>query len=177
MKAAFLDRDGVINKDSGYLYKISDFEFVDGCIDGLRLLQSAGYAPIIVTNQSGIGRGYYTEEDYRILTRWYLGQLKRRGVNITAVFHCPHKPGDGCSCRKPAPGLFYQALKQFPAIRPQASLMVGDKVADLDAAAAAGVDDLFLVMPKPAENQLGGRDYADRVRIISSLSDIQWLVP
>ena len=175
-KAAFLDRDGVINKDPGYLHKIADFEFTDGCIAGLRLLEQAGYALIIVTNQSGIGRGYYTEKDYQNLTAWYLEQLSLQGVNITGVFHCPHAPEDNCDCRKPKAGLFFQALKQFPGIQVAESLMIGDKVSDLDAAASAGVAGLFFMSAATGSEHWRGwfknKDYADRVQGIGALGDM-----
>ena len=145
MRVAFLDRDGVINRDSGYLYKSDDFEFTEGCLEALKLFQEQGYSLIIVTNQSGIGRGYYTETDYKKLTYWYLNQLQQQGIEVMDVFHCPHTPNDGCDCRKPKPGMFYQAIKRYPTINFSESLMVGDKLSDLEAASAAGVGQLILV--------------------------------
>ncbi len=146
VKVAFLDRDGVINKDTGYTYKIDDFEFTDGCIAGLKALQASGYKIIVVTNQSGIGRGYYSEADYQELTHWYREQLTRQGVKLTDVFYCPHTPEDNCNCRKPAEGLFLQAAERYR-IDFSASLMVGDKLSDLQAAQKAGVSRLVLVNP------------------------------
>jgi D-glycero-D-manno-heptose 1,7-bisphosphate phosphatase len=145
MKIAFLDRDGVINKDFGYVYKIKDFEFTDGCIDALKRLNDLGYQFIIVTNQSGIGRGYYSQQDYEDLTTWYLEQLQQENINILDVFYCPHSPEDNCDCRKPKPGLFFQAKEKFPAINFSESLMFGDKDSDIEAAKAAGVSQFFLV--------------------------------
>ena len=142
MKVAFLDRDGVINKDSGYLYKIEDFEFLAGCVEALQLLQQKGYHIIIVTNQSGIGRGYYTEGDYQQLTRWYLNELLAQGVAITDVFHCPHTPEDACDCRKPQAGLFLQAANKY-SIDYTSAIMVGDKLSDIEAAKAAGISQCF----------------------------------
>ena len=92
MKAAFIDRDGVINQEKHYLYKIADFEFIDHCIDALHNIIDANYHVVIVTNQSGIGRGYYTEADYHQLTNWYISELKAQGINLTDVFFCPHHP-------------------------------------------------------------------------------------
>lgn len=144
MKVAFLDRDGVINNDTGYVHKIEDFSFADGCVAALTLLQQKGFALIIVTNQSGIGRGYYTEQDYQQLTQWYVSELSRQGVNITDVFHCPHAPEDECDCRKPKAGLFLQAASQHD-IDFSASMMVGDKTSDIDAATAVGIPHTYLL--------------------------------
>jgi len=144
MKVAFLDRDGVINNDVGYVYKIDDFEFLDGVVEALKQLQAQGFAIIVVTNQSGIGRGYYTEQDYQQLTQWYVDQLSQLGVTITDVFHCPHSPQDNCSCRKPLPGLFYQAADRYD-ITFADSIMVGDKISDMEAGKAAGVGRCYLV--------------------------------
>ncbi len=109
MKVAFLDRDGIINKDAGYTYKINDFELIDGCIDALKIFQENDYKIIIVTNQSGIGRGYYSVADYQKLTRWYRRQLLDQRITITAIFHCPHAPASLCSCRTTPEVLVRQA--------------------------------------------------------------------
>ena len=149
---AFLDRDGVINKDIGYLHRIEDFEFTEGCIEALSKLRCDGFEVIIVTNQSGIGRGYYTEADYQSLTKWYLNELTRAGVNVLDVFHCPHTPDDQCSCRKPKPGLFQQAIRKYPNIDLKQSLMIGDKVTDIEAAKAVGIRKNYLISSKSIEN-------------------------
>ncbi len=144
MKVAFLDRDGVINKDVGYAHKIEQFEFIGGCIEALQLLQTHGFEIIIVTNQSGIGRGYYSEEDYQLLTDWYCEELAKENVKVKAIFHCPHSPEEHCDCRKPKPGLFQQACDSFP-INIDQSVMVGDKLSDIKAAKSIGIDRCFLV--------------------------------
>lgn len=135
-KAVFLDRDGTINIDKGYLYKISDFEFLPGAVEGLRMLQDAGYLLIIITNQSGIGRGYYTEEDFMRLNDYMKEELKKSGVNISGVYYCPHLPDAEveryrkiCNCRKPATGLFERAVKDFD-IDLSLSYAIGDKERD-----------------------------------------------
>ena len=103
-----------------YLYKIEDFEFLPGVISALKMLQEAGYFLIIITNQSGIARGYYTEEDYSILNDWMIKELKKQGINITAVYYCPHHPRakiekykKDCDCRKPKLGMYEQAVEDF----------------------------------------------------------------
>ncbi|MFT5421112.1 MAG: D-glycero-D-manno-heptose 1,7-bisphosphate phosphatase [Candidatus Endobugula sp.] len=150
MKVAFLDRDGIINKDLGYTYKIADFEFTETCVEALKLLQENGFVIIIVTNQSGIGRGYYTQQDYQSLTQYYIKELLDVGVTVTDVFHCPHAPENACECRKPKAGLFLQAAKKY-AIDFGSAIMVGDKLSDMEAAKAAGIQACYLV-----DDQLAG---------------------
>jgi len=156
IKVAFLDRDGVINNDTGYTHKVDDFTFTDNCIAALKILQASDYKIIVVTNQSGIGRGYYSETDYQTLTHWYCEQLEQQGVHISDVFHCPHAPEDNCSCRKPAEGLFLQAARRY-AINFSQSLMVGDKLSDLQAAQKAGVSRLILLN----QHQISDRELLD----------------
>ena len=144
MKAIFLDRDGVINKEKNYLYKIEDFEFIDGVFTTCLNFQSLGYQMIIVTNQSGIGRGYYDESDFHQLTQWMLAQFKVHGVDILDVFFCPHGPESDCDCRKPKPGMFIQANSKYD-IDMKNSWMIGDKEADIQAANMAGISNTVLV--------------------------------
>jgi len=137
-KAFFLDRDGVINIDHGYVSKIEDFTFTNGLFPVLRALKDKGYDLIVVTNQSGIGRGYYAETDFAHVTEWMLRQLDSEGIQIAAVYHCPHNPEADCSCRKPAPGMFLQAVHEH-GVDPARSWMIGDKPSDMEAASAAGI--------------------------------------
>ncbi len=139
-KALFLDRDGVINIDHGYVSCPEEFEFVPGILDFIRTMQKKGYLPIVVTNQSGIGRGYYTAEDFERLTEYMLERMRKAGIVIdrTQVFHCPHAPEEKCNCRKPAPGMLLEAIDRFE-IDPGESIMIGDKTSDIEAADAAGV--------------------------------------
>ena len=135
-KAIFLDRDGTINVEKNYLYKIDDFEFLPGVIDALRQLQQAGFLLIIITNQSGIGRGYYSEEDFKKLNNWMVSTLKEKGVIITDVYYCPHLPNaklkeyrKDCNCRKPKLGMFRQAVRDHNVCLNE-SYAVGDKIRD-----------------------------------------------
>lgn len=150
-KAVFLDRDGVINRDHGYVYRWEDFEFIPGAIDAMRLLKKAGYALVIVTNQSGIARGYYTEKQYKQLTAALQAELSRQGVSVDGIYHCPHhRQGTvaeyaiECDCRKPGPGLILQAARELGLSLPD-SLLIGDKPTDIEAALLAGVGQTHLV--------------------------------
>ena len=143
-KIVFLDRDGVINKEVGYLHKIEDFEFINGVFDACVYFQSLGYQLIVVTNQSGIERGYYSEDDFHTVNNWMLKQFKNQGVDILDVFLCPHGPGSNCDCRKPKPGMFNQADDKY-SIDMENSWMIGDKEADVQAANAAGIQNTVLV--------------------------------
>ena len=136
-KAIFLDRDGTINVEKNYLYKIEDFEFMEGVLETLKKLSDAGFLLIIITNQSGIARGYYTEKDYGILNSWLLENFAKNGISITASYFCPHLPDASveryrtiCNCRKPNTGLFEQAVKDFN-IDLKKSFAIGDKIRDL----------------------------------------------
>jgi len=144
IKTVFLDRDGVINKEVGYLHKIQDFEFIDGVFEACLYFQSLNYQIIIVTNQSGIGRGYYDEDTFHVVNNWMLNQFKDQGVNILDVFFCPHAPEANCNCRKPKPGMFNQANDKY-SIDTKKSWMIGDKEADIQAANSAGIQNTVLV--------------------------------
>ena len=144
IKVVFLDRDGVINEEFGYLHKIKDFKFIDGVIDSCSYFLSLGYEIIVVTNQSGIGRGLYKEDDFHILNEWMLGKFQQKGVRLLDVFFCPHEPDDNCYCRKPKPGLFIDAKEKYD-IDMNKSWMIGDKEADIEAANNAGISQTILV--------------------------------
>lgn len=135
-KAVFLDRDGTINVDKGYVYRIEDFEFLPGVIEALRLFQSMGYLLIIITNQSGIGRGYYTEDDLIKLTEYMNQELLKEGIKVTDFFYCPHIENASvehyrkkCNCRKPSIELFLKAQEKWN-IDWAKSYAVGDKFRD-----------------------------------------------
>lgn len=145
-KALFLDRDGVINKEKNYLYKIEDFEFIDGVFEACKYFQEKGYLLIIITNQAGIARGKYTEEDYQLLTSWMIKEFEKENIIISKVYHCPHHPdfSGECECRKPNIGMLLEAKKDFDLDLSQ-SILVGDKNSDIEAGIKAEVGMNYLV--------------------------------
>ena len=166
-KAIFLDRDGTLNIDYGYVHKIDNFKFIDGAIDALRELKKMGYMLVLVTNQSGIARGYFSEDQFLQLTEWMDWSLAEQDVDLDGIYYCPHHPeGKGeykedCDCRKPKPGMLLQAIKELK-IDPTQSIMVGDKVEDIKAGISAKVKMNVLVRTgKPVTEE--GERVADYV--------------
>ena len=159
-KAAFIDRDGVLNEERAFVHRAEDFAFVPGAIAALQALQAAGYLLVVITNQSGIARGLYSEADYLALTAHVLERLRAAGVQLDAVEYCPHladAPVEryriDCDCRKPKPGMLTRAIRALD-IDPKTSFIVGDRLSDIDAGRAAGLGRCFLVRtgyPLPAE--------------------------
>lgn len=129
-KAIFLDRDGTINVDYGYVHEIDKLDFIPGVIDGLKLLEKKGYLLIIVTNQSGIGRGMFDIKTYNKFNNYMLSKLEKEGIHITDVFMCPHTDEEKCECRKPKLKMFYDAIKKYD-IDLTKSYAIGDKTRDL----------------------------------------------
>lgn len=144
-KAVFLDRDGVINKDYGYVHQVEKFEIYPQVFPALKKLQEAGFKLFVVTNQSGIAVGYYTEEDFHNVNNHMLSVFKKEGIKIEKVYYCPHHP-EGvvpeltkkCECRKPESGMIKQAIKEFN-IDPKQSFLIGDKETDIQAAHKEGI--------------------------------------
>ena len=149
--AVFLDRDGVINVDHGYTHRVADLEFVPGSVAAMQRLQGAGWRLVVVTNQSGIARGLFTEDDYTRFTARLRSELQSAGVGLDAVLHCPHLPDATvaayrqlCDCRKPAPGMLLRAAREL-SLDLAASVIVGDRLSDLQAGRAAGLGRCLLV--------------------------------
>jgi D,D-heptose 1,7-bisphosphate phosphatase len=163
-RAAFLDRDGVINVDRAYVHQWSDFAFVPGSLDAMRRLNDAGYRLVVVTNQSGIARGYFDEAQYQALTRQMLAVFEERSIPRVAVYHCPHHPSGSvgplsieCDCRKPAPGMILRAAEE-QGLSLANSFLVGDKPSDIGAARRAGLGRAFLVASDNEESTSEGVD-------------------
>ncbi|WP_435189475.1 D-glycero-beta-D-manno-heptose 1,7-bisphosphate 7-phosphatase [Pseudothioglobus sp. nBUS_23] len=144
IKTIFLDRDGVINHEVNYLHKIEDFKFIDGVFESCRYFQKLGFKIIIISNQSGIGRGYYSLEEYYNLTEWLKNEFIKNKIEIYDIFFCPHHPEKNCFCRKPKPGMFLNAKNKHE-IDMKNSWMIGDKESDISAARSSGVTNTILL--------------------------------
>lgn len=172
-KIVFFDRDGVINKEVNYLHTIKDFEFIDKEFLSFKHLKNLGYKFVVITNQSGIGRGKYTKEDFNILNDWMIDQFKKYDIIIEAVYYCPHHPdftGD-CECRKPNIGMIKSASKILD-IDYNNSWLVGDKDSDIKTAINAGIKNTIQVRSGHSFDEL--RSKADY--IIDSIIDIPSII-
>jgi D-glycero-D-manno-heptose 1,7-bisphosphate phosphatase len=150
-KAVFIDRDGVINEERNYVHRISDFVLLPGVVEGLTLLRNAGYRLIVVTNQAGIARGYYAQDEMDRLHDHMRELLAKHGVSLDAIYFCPHHPQGSiehlsieCNCRKPSPGMVVQASRDFD-LNLATSVLIGDKLSDVQAGKRAGVGRTVLV--------------------------------
>ena len=170
-KTIFLDRDGVINKEKNYLYKIESFEFINCVFNACQYLEGLNYKIIITTNQSGISRGYYTESDFQKLTKWMLGQFNNNNIDILDVIHCPHLPSDFCDCRKPKPGMLLSAKTKHN-IDMENSWMIGDRENDIQAAHNAGIRNTILVKSGHEIDELNSNSKF----ILNSIKDIHEVI-
>tara|TARA_B110000483_G_scaffold243437_1_gene333244 strand:- start:229 stop:756 length:528 start_codon:yes stop_codon:yes gene_type:complete len=171
IKTIFLDRDGVINKEMRYLHKAEDFEFINGVFDSCRYLQKLGYSIIIVTNQSGIGRGLYQLKDFQILTKWMISEFQKNNIEILDIFYCPHSPGLRCKCRKPKPGMINDAKIKY-SIDMKKSWMIGDKETDIKAAYDAGIKNTVLVRSGHQIDELN----SNAMFLLDSISEINQII-
>ena len=174
-KAVFLDRDGVINKDTGYVSHSDDFEFIDGVIEACREIKEKGYLLILITNQSGIARGYFSEDEFMTLTEWMDWSLADKGVDLDGIYFCPHHPVHGigeykqqCQCRKPQPGMILSAEAELNIDLSQ-SYLVGDKLSDLQAGIAAGITTNILVR---TGKEITGEAQEVANHLVDSLADV-----
>lgn len=174
-RAVFLDRDGTINEEKNYLHRVEDFEFIPGAPEAIRCLKEAGFLVVVVTNQSGVGRGYYSMEDVDTLHRHIQAELARIGASIDGFYVCPHHPSEGvgdyrqdCDCRKGNPGMLLQAAAEHH-VDLTRSFMVGDKVADVEAGERAGCTPL-LVMTGYGERE-AQKMLSNRVRRFARLAE------
>lgn len=166
-RAIFLDRDGVINIDKGYVYKISDFEFLPDVMQTLKYFQKQNFLLFIVTNQSGIGRGYFTYQDLEKLNNHILNEFKKEDITISKIYFCPHSPNENCECRKPKPKMLFDAAHEFD-IDMKNSWMIGDKESDMEAGFNAGIDNLVLIGKKHSKSlaKFNVNSLSDTIKVI-----------
>ncbi|MFZ3072503.1 MAG: D-glycero-beta-D-manno-heptose 1,7-bisphosphate 7-phosphatase [Thermodesulfobacteriota bacterium] len=177
--AVFIDRDGVIIKDRDYVYKSEDLSFIPGSLEALQTLSRTSYKIIIITNQSGIGRGYFTESDYHVFTETFFEKLSSYGARVDGVYFCPHHPASGigrygtlCACRKPKTGMITKASHEH-GIRLKGSWLIGDKTSDIKAGATAGCKTILVKTGYAGQDRqcrlksdLIAKDLFDAVRMI-----------
>ena len=144
-KALFLDRDGVVNVDKNYVYKIHDVQFIEGIFKFCKYFQRNGYLIFIITNQAGIARRFYDSNDFSVLNDWMIFQFKQEGITITKTYFCPHHPEitGPCNCRKPNPGMILQAAREYD-LNLSASILIGNSESDLKAGENAGIINNYL---------------------------------
>lgn len=178
-KALFLDRDGVINVEKNYVYRIEDFEFLPGIFDLCTLAKQLGFLLVVITNQAGIGRGYYSEADFQRLTDWMLKKFQAHGIKIDRVYHCPYHPTAGIGeyrqesfDRKPNPGMILKARQEFNLNLSQSAL-IGDKNSDIEAGRAAGIRYLAKLTHKTQTNESHGMD--DMLELVDLEAARNWL--
>lgn len=159
--AVFLDRDGVINVDHGYVSDPADFELLPGAVEGMKKFREAGYFLVIVTNQGGINLGYYSKEDFFRVNLEMLKRVSSQGIIIDKIYFCPHTVNDNCNCRKPNTGMVKKAQNDLPVIM-EKSILIGDKETDIQTGKAAGVHTCLI----------GTREYADKMK-----SPPDWIAP
>jgi D-glycero-D-manno-heptose 1,7-bisphosphate phosphatase len=172
-RGVFLDRDGTINRDRGFVHRPEDFEFVPKAAESIRRLNRKGFAVVVVTNQSGVGRGLYTEEDVENLHRYVNARLREEGARIDRFYFCPHHPGATlleyrrrCACRKPEPGMILRAMRELD-IGAEGSYLIGDMIRDIQAGNRAGVKTILIA---EGESESGAPDSRPDYRV-SSLAE------
>ena len=150
-KALFLDRDGIINKDNNFVFKKEDFIFYNPIFEIIRIFKNRGFKIIIITNQSGIGRGLFSETDFQEINKWMLNVFHDKNLDIDRVYYCPYHPTQGSgkylldhNNRKPNPGMIFEAKKDFN-LDLKNSILIGDRMSDISAGLSANVGNLFLI--------------------------------
>ncbi|MDA9265627.1 HAD family hydrolase [bacterium] len=176
-KALFLDRDGVINKDFGYVYEVERLEYVDGIFELCRKAKSKGYLIIVITNQAGIGRGYYSEQQFLDFMDIIKAKFIEEDCQIDAVYYCPHHPEfakgkylTSCNCRKPNPGMFITCINSMN-VDPDKSIAIGDKLSDIQAAKMAHIKFCYQLQPK--DSSFSYSDYSVISNLIEAIQLIE----
>ena len=173
--ALFLDRDGVINENYGYVHQKCDFDFIPGIFELVTCAKSAGYLTIVVTNQAGIGRGLYSLEQFKELSIWMCEGFKTNGASLDAIYYSPFHPTEGLGrfllkedTRKPGAGMFFEAFRDFNILLSR-SIMVGDKITDVEASLAAGITRNYILTSSHQKKESG---LLNNIKIITELSEV-----
>jgi D-glycero-D-manno-heptose 1,7-bisphosphate phosphatase len=168
-RAVFLDRDGTINVEKGFVHRAEDLAFVDGAAEAIGSLNRAGYLVVVITNQSGVARGLYGEDDVHRLHRYMNAELMRSGAHVDRFYYCPHHPEApdpayrmDCECRKPKPGMVLRALGEL-GIDPRQSYLIGDKTRDICAGKRAGVVSILIRGHEDQPDETACDEQPDRV--------------
>lgn len=166
-----LDRDGTVIKDKHYLSDPEGVEFEEGAVEGLRKLQELGFGLIVITNQSGVGRGFFSLEAAEAVNERMRQMLEAAGVTLAGIYTCPHAPEENCACRKPRPGLVHRAAREHR-FDPRRALVVGDKPADVALAAACGARGVLVLtgQGRSAEVPPGTETAADLAALAERLA-------
>ena len=167
-KIIYLDRDGVINEDFGYVSKIENFKFVNGVFEACKEFLALGYELIVVTNQSGIGRNYYSEDEFLELTKYMRNEFKKEDIDILNLYYCPHNPDDNCSCRKPKTGMILQSLNDFE-IDLNNSWLIGDKISEIKCAKNGNIPNRILI----SEDVVDSKDFLLAKSLLDSVKYIK----
>jgi D-glycero-D-manno-heptose 1,7-bisphosphate phosphatase len=167
----FLDRDGTLVRDLGYTHRVEDYELLPGVVEGLRRLLDAGYRLAVITNQSGIGRGYYSAEQYAAFQAHLVADLAGRGIPIEASYCCPHRPEAECDCRKPRTALLERARDELGADLAR-SWVIGDSACDVELAERGGCRGAVLILAGGAEPTPGTAPAARSARGIEEAAEI-----
>ena len=167
-RIVFLDRDGIINYDKGFVFRIEDVTFVEGIFELCNYFRQRDFEIVIVTNQSGLGRGLYTEQDFKRTMNFILERFKEEGVEILDYFYCPHKPTDLCKCRKPLPELFINAIQKFNVLA-EDCISIGDRDTDIVAAVGAGIQHNYLF----ANNEVGTSQMHEPIHVNSLIEIVE----
>jgi len=176
-KALFLDRDGTINEEVGFLHEVEKIRILEGAAEVIKKARQKGYLIIVISNQSGVGRGYFGIQEVEKVNQGIKSILGKEGAGIDAFYFCPHSPDDNCSCRKPSPGLFLKAAKEWD-IDLSSSLCVGDRVRDVEAGIRAGIKQGFLLLgdmegeSSKLKDLLLDKQQGPRVEVIKNLREI-----
>lgn len=180
--ALFLDRDGVINVNYGYVFKPEKFTWINGIFELVKRANEANMLVFVVTNQSGIGRGYYSEEDFLALNKWMIAEFKNADASIDSVYWCPHHPEDAlgdyrvdCNCRKPKTGMIDQAIKEY-SIALSNSVLIGDKASDIHTAINAGIGNAYWLgaTDTMAQELAEHKSRKTIIKPLSNLNDIRF---